>query len=149
MKLHCEHGFPWLSRHSSLSSIGPGRSPRLHPEFAQSCYGQFLVGRPALVRPCEGVHWRTSLMNSFLLLQQYAACFIHLIWIVLEMGGKRPCSCYFLGCCFQDLFNVVRCILVQFQPSFFSSFRQRPRVVAIQLNWHNCYLQEIAFYFNG
>ena len=43
-------------------------------------------------------------MSSSLLLQQCPAC-LCLIWIVLEMGCGRPCSCYFVGCCFQDLFS--------------------------------------------
>ena len=40
--------------------------------------------------------------------------------MVLEMEGKWPYSCCFVGCCFQDLFNIVRNILVQFSSSFFS-----------------------------
>ena len=44
------------------------------------------------------------------------------LWMVLEMGGKWPFSCCFMGCCLQDLFNLACCILVQF-PSSFSSKR--------------------------
>ena len=36
------------------------------------------------------------------------------------MGGKWPCSTYFMGCCFQDLFNIARSILVQFSMRFVS-----------------------------
>ena len=36
------------------------------------------------------------------------------------MGGRWPCSCCFVGCCFQDLFNIARRILVQFPSSFYS-----------------------------
>ena len=40
--------------------------------------------------------------------------------MVLEMRGKWPYSCCFVGCCFQDLFNITRSILVRFPSSFFS-----------------------------
>ena len=39
--------------------------------------------------------------------------------MVLEMGDKWPYNCYFMGCCFQDLFNIGHSILVQFPSSFF------------------------------
>ena len=41
-------------------------------------------------------------------------------WMVFEMGGKWQYSCYFAVCCFQDLFNITRSILVQFHSSFSS-----------------------------
>ena len=81
------------------------------------------MSRPTLARPCEGVHWGRSLMQSSLLLQQSPACLIRLIWVVLEMGvlemgGRWPYSCCFVGYCYQDLFNIALSILVKF--SFFS-----------------------------
>ena len=79
-----------------------------------------LVGRPTFVRLCEWVHWRTSLMSSSLLRQQCPACFVRLIWMVLEMVGRWPNSCCFVGYCFQDLFNLARSILVQFPFCYFS-----------------------------
>ena len=60
------------------------------------------------------------LMSSSLLLQQSTSCSICLIWMVFEMGGRWPYSCSFVGCCFQDLFNIARSILVQLLSSFFS-----------------------------
>ena len=36
------------------------------------------------------------------------------------MGDRWPYSCCFVGCCFQDLFNIARSILVQLPSSFFS-----------------------------
>ena len=60
-----------------------------------------------------------SLMSSFLLLQQCPASLVHVIWMVW-MGGEWPYSCCFVGCCFQDLFNIAYCILVQFPFSCFS-----------------------------
>ena len=36
------------------------------------------------------------------------------------MGGRWPYSCCFVRCCFQDLFNIPRSILVEFLSSFFS-----------------------------
>ena len=52
-----------------------------------------------------------------MLLQQCSACLVCLIWMVLEMGDRMPCSWFFVGCCFQDLFNIARRILVQFASS--------------------------------
>ena len=80
-----------------------------------------VVNRFLLVaHPCDQVHWKISFMNSFLLLQQCPACLVHHIWMVSEMGGRWPYSCHFVGCCFQDLFNIACSILVQFPSSFFS-----------------------------
>ena len=52
-------------------------------------------------------------MGVLLLFQQYPTYLNHLIWMVLEMGGEWPYSCCFVGCCFQDLFNIAHSILVQ------------------------------------
>ena len=46
------------------------------------------AGRPAFAQPCEGVHKRTSLMSSSLLLQQCPACPVRLTLIVFVMGGS-------------------------------------------------------------
>ena len=46
------------------------------------------------------------------------SCF--LIWMVLEMGGTWLSTCCFVGCCFQDLFNIACIIIVQFPSTFFS-----------------------------
>ena len=66
------------------------------------------------------VHRRTLLGSSSKLLRQCPACLVSLIWMVLEMDGRWPYSYCFVGCCFQDLFNMARSILVQFPSSFFS-----------------------------
>ena len=81
-----------LSRLSSLSSIASGRSSKLHPVSSQSCCMCVRAGRPAFVRPNEGVHRSTSLMSSSLLLQECPACLVRLTWIVFVMGGKWPYS---------------------------------------------------------
>ena len=70
--------------------------------------------------PCEGVHRRTSLMSSSLLFQQCPAGLLHLIWMILKIGGKWPFNCCFMVCCFSDLFNIARSILVQNPSCFFS-----------------------------
>ena len=102
-----------------------------HPSLPASplnsilCLSRAIVdfaGRPALAPSYEGVHGRTSLVSSSLFLQQCPACLIRLTWMVLVMGGQWLNSCYFVGCCFQDLFNIARSILEQF-PSSFSSRR--------------------------
>ena len=82
-------------------------------------YRAVLVGCPTFARLCEGVHEKKSLMSWSLLIQLCPACLVRLIWIVLEMGGRWTYSCCFVGCCFQDLFNMARSILVQFPSSFF------------------------------
>ena len=86
----------------------------------QSCCRSVLVGHSTLACSCVGVHRRTSLMNSSLLLQQCLTCLVCLIWMVLEMGGRWTYSCCFVGCCFQDLFNMTHSILEQFLFSFSS-----------------------------
>ena len=94
-----------LFRHPSLTFIAPDWHSRLHPVSTQSWCLQVFDGRPTLARPCVGVHKRTSLMNSSLLLQQCPACLVHLTWMVWEMGGRWPYNCCFMVCCFQDLFK--------------------------------------------
>ena len=106
-----------LSRHSSLSSIVSGT---LHPVSIQSCSRYILAGCPTPVRPWEGVHRKTSLMSSSLLLQQCLACLVRLIWMVFVIGGRWPYSYCFVGSCFQDLFNITRSILVKLPSNLFS-----------------------------
>ena len=101
-----------LSRHFSLSFIASGRSSGLHPVSSQSYWMYVRAGRPAFARPYVGVHGSTSLMSSFLLLQQCPACLVRLTWIVFVMGGRWPYSWCFVGCCRLDLFNIARNILV-------------------------------------
>ena len=101
-----------LSRHPILSSIVPRMSSRIYPVSTQSCCIQVVAGRPAFDRPREGVHRSMWLMSSSLLLQQDPACLVRLILIVFVMGSWQPFSCFFVGCCLQDLFNISRSILV-------------------------------------
>ena len=104
-----------LPHHLSLLSITPGRSSRSHLMSVQSCCRKVLAGHPTLAHPCEGIHKRTLLMSSFLLLKQCFACLVCLIWI----GGRWLCSYSFVGFCFQNLFNIICSILVQLASSFF------------------------------
>ena len=97
-----------IFRHTSLSSIAPGRSSGQHPVSAQSCWMQVRAGRPAFACPCEGVYRSTSLMIWFLLHQQCPACLDRLILIVFVIGDWWSYSCYFVGCCLQDSFNIAR-----------------------------------------
>ena len=110
-----------LSHHFSLSFIASGRCSGLQPVSSQSCCMYIRGGRPAYVRPYAGVHRNTSLMSSFLLLQQCPACLVRLTWIVFVMGGKRSYSWCLVGCCLHDLFNITRSILVYLPSIFFSS----------------------------
>ena len=97
-----------LSRHFSLLFISSGKSSGLYPVSSHGCWMYVRAGRPAFVRPYVGVHRSTSLMSSSLLLQQCHACLIRLTWIVFVMGGRWPYSWCLVGCCRQDLFNIVR-----------------------------------------
>ena len=94
-----------LSCHLTLLSIIFSRFSRLHLVSIQSCCRYVLARHPTPACPCGGVHWRTLLMSSCLLLQQCPTCLVPLIWMVVEMGSKCPYSCCFVGCCFQDLFT--------------------------------------------
>ena len=55
------------------------------------------VGRPTMGCSYEGVHERTSLMCSSLLLQQCTVYLDCLIWMVIEMGCRWPYNCGFEG----------------------------------------------------
>ena len=88
-----------LLRHFSQSFIALGRSSGLHPVSSHSCCMYVRAGRPAFVRPYEGIHRSTSLMSSSLLLQQCPACLVRLTWIVFVIGGWWPYSWCFVGCC--------------------------------------------------
>ena len=101
-----------LSRHFSQSFIASGRSSGLHPISSHSCSMNVRAGRLAFDWPYAGVHRSTSLMSSFLLLQQCPACLVRLTWIVFVMGGRWPYSWCLVGCCRQDLFNIALNIIV-------------------------------------
>ena len=89
------------------------------------------AGCPAFARPYVGVHGSTSLMSSFLFLQQCPACLVRLTWIVFVMGGRWSYSYSFVACCLQDLFNIARSTLVWLPSSSFSS-----RFVSVQVVHH-------------
>ena len=101
-----------LSPHPTLSSIASSRSSGLHPVSALNCCMSLPAGRPAFAPPCEGVHRSTSLMSSFLHIQQCPACLVLLTLIAFVMGGWWPYSCSFVGCCLLGLFNMAHSILV-------------------------------------
>ena len=81
-----------LSRHISLSFIASGRSPGLHPVSSHSCCMYVRAGRPAFAWPYVGVHRSTSLMSSYLLLQQCPACPVRRIVGALWGVAVRTCS---------------------------------------------------------
>ena len=136
-----------LSRHSSLLSIVPGRSSRLHPASVWRCCREVLAGCPTLACLCKGVHWSSSLMGSSLLFQLCPACDVYLIWMVFKMGGWWPCSCCFIGCRLQDSFNTAHSILVQLLTSFLSVSMWCIHIVVLTLPFlgKNC----ILFYHIG
>ena len=113
-----KHGFPWISLDTRL--YRPLLPAGLLGYILCPHRATVLAGRPKLARPCEGVQKRTSLMNSFLLHQQCQACLVHRTRVVLEMGGRRPYRCCFLGYSFYDLFNTTRNIFVKLASNLFS-----------------------------
>ena len=101
-----------LSLHISLSFIAFGRSSGEHPVSSHSCCMNVRAGRPAFDWPYAGVHRSTSLTISSLLLQQCPACLVRRACIVFVIGRRWPYSWRRVGCCYQDLFNIARNILV-------------------------------------
>ena len=106
-----QHGYPRPSLATSPYRSSPLATSGLHPVSSHSCCMYVWAGRPAFARPYVGVHRSRSLICSLLLLQQCSACLVRLTWIVLVMGGRWPYSCCLVGCCRQDLFNILRNVL--------------------------------------
>ena len=94
--------------HSSLLAGLPGYIP--YPHIAAVCMFELVV--LLLLRHMRGVHRNTSLMSSSLLLQQCPACLVRLTCVAFLTGDRWPYSWCLVGCCRQDLFNIVRSILV-------------------------------------
>ena len=78
-----------------------------------------LVGRPTLVCPYEGVYE----ICHFILASPAVYLMSCSSYLVLEIGCKLLYSCCFIGCCFQDLFNIAHSILVLFPFVFFSIYQ--------------------------
>ena len=89
-----------LSHHSSLSSIALGRSSNTSGVRTELMH--VFATWPTLVCLCVEVHRKTSLMNLFLLLQQWQVNLVHLTWMACKMEGKWLHSCCFVGCWFQN-----------------------------------------------
>ena len=86
----------------------------------------------------QATMWRRVESLSPLVLKQCSTC---LVWMVCEIGGKKPYSCCFVRCCFLDLFKTAWIIPV-FPPSFFT----KKSSAIIQQHWHDCNLEEFLFY---
>ena len=67
-----------LSRHFSISFIASGRSSGLHAVSSHSCCMYVRAGCPGFARPYVGVRRSTSLMSSYLLLQQCVTYLVRL-----------------------------------------------------------------------
>ena len=92
-----------LSHHPSTSAIALGKSTRRHPVFVPCWWMKIFASQWTLVCLCVGVHKRTSLMSSSLLLQQCHAYLARLEWfvrwevsgcitVVLYDAASRTCS---------------------------------------------------------
>ena len=107
-----QHGYPWPSLATSLYHSSPLAGLWLHPASSNNCCMYVRAGRPVFAWPYAGVHRSTSLMSSFLLLQQCPACLVRLTCIVFVMGGNWSYSWCLVGCWRQNLFNIALNILV-------------------------------------
>ena len=95
--LQCLHGFPWLSL-----VIHP-----YHLSLLEHLLDYILCSYRAVM--CKFLlvsqHWNNREqrpigeyhMSLSLLLQQCPTCLVHLIWMVLEIRGRWPCICCFMG----------------------------------------------------
>ena len=118
---HHQHGYPWLFLatllYHPLLPVGlQGYIPYLHR--ATVCRFELVVlPLLVLVKGSTGVrHLWVHLYFSGSVLHVW----FFLTWIVFMMGGRWLYSCCFVGCCLQNLFNIVHRFLVQLPSSFFS-----------------------------
>ena len=131
---HHHHHVMLLARISLTLSLSLSLAIRLyHPslpagplDYILCPYWWVLVGRPTHARPCEGVHRKTSLMSSSLLLHWCSSYFFRRIWMVLEMWAW-----WLYCCCFWYIASLVCSIwLVAFlfrsRLFFLCSFCRRP-----------------------
>ena len=108
-----QHGYPWSSLATSpcRSSLLVGLQGYIpYPYIAVECMFMLVVLLlPGHMWESIGVH---HLWARPQLLQQCPACLVHLTWIFFVIGGKWPYTWFFVECCIQFLFNIVRSILV-------------------------------------
>ena len=100
---------------SPLQTASSVRTKRMH----------IFAGRSTLLSSCPEVHWKTSSMSLFSLLQQCTTYLVRISWMVCKRGSKWPYTCYFVGCCSQDSSAIP--ILV-----FLQVFRESASGVVIQ-----------------
>ena len=112
IKSHWLQGFPKLSLF-----IRPNHASLL-AGLQNNIQCPYSAGRPTLARSCVGVHRRTSLMSSSLLLQLCPTSRVCLTWIVFEIVGRWPNNCCFIGFCFQYK-NLIRVKTICFLPRLF------------------------------
>ena len=97
--------------HSSLSSISLTKSSSRYPVSAQRMNKSFcwLTNKTGVYRHTS--YRRTSVISLSLLLQQWQTGLVHLTWMVCVMRGEWPNSCFYVRCCFRDLFKTACSIL--------------------------------------
>ena len=113
----CRHEFPWLSCAIHLN----------YPSFPKGLLDYIwcpyrVVDKFLLVHQHLHVRVKGSIGECHLWVPLYFSSSVPnvLFVLVLEMGGTWPYRCCFVGCCFQDLFNIACSVLVQFPSSIFS-----------------------------
>ena len=115
----CSHRFPWLSL--AICFYHP-LLPAGLPDYILCPY-RAVVDKFLLASQHSHINVKGLIRkHSLWVCPYFSSSILHvcLIWMVLEMGGKCLYSCCFVGCCFQDLFNIACRILVQFPSSFFN-----------------------------
>ena len=107
-----QYGYPWPSLATLLyrTLLPAGLQDYISYRHRAAVCRFLLVFLPLFVhvKRSTGVHY----MCSSLFLQYCRAYLVRLTLIVFAMGGKWPYCCYFVGCCFQDLFCIARSILM-------------------------------------
>ena len=104
IKSRWQHGFPWRSLSLYIPIIyRPSTSSKLYSVSAQSWFKKVIAGRLTLERFCVGAQRQTSR-------SQLGLAFLGRLTLIFCV--KLSNSCFFVGCCFYDLFQIVRSILV-------------------------------------
>ena len=108
----------YLPDSHSRSILALSRSSILHTISTLAVAVKFLLVDKNWYVYVKGSVEKRQLFSS-LLLQQYPPWLVRLTWMVLKMGDKCSRTCYFVGGCFRNFFNICRNFLVQFLSSFF------------------------------
>ena len=135
---HHHHQVTLLAQTLSLSlsltlSLSLSLSLSFHPYYPSLpglpddvlCPYRAIVGKFFLISQDRHVHMKGYNGEHYLWVRLcFSSSVLHILFDLFlwfyGWRGKWPYSCCFGGCCFQDLFNIARSILVQSLSSFYS-----------------------------